>query len=254
MNNNNNRKKLNFKQNHFGYKKREEWFDGINAHVGYLPESVSIKDIDQGFTDMVKKELSPVVELIRGGETINDRMPAFFLTAERWAEISKTWEFTNEMKDISLPFITIVRNPDAQPGTGQGGFFNIPGRRNWTYMKVPNAQHGRSGVDLYKIPQPTAVDLTYEVKVFTNKLSDLNLSSELFRREYNAIQKYVTIKGHPMPTKNESVSDESILDLEERKMYIISYEILLQGYILNENDFEIVSSIDRIDSSAGISE
>ena len=247
-NNNNVRKKLNFKQNHYGVPKRQEWLDEINASVGYLPESVNIRDIDGAFTKMVESELAPIAKLMTKGGIVTEKMPVFFITMDRWSEISKTWDFTTDDKlsEITFPFMTIVRKPDVQVGTGQNGYYNIPGRRNWTYMKVPNTEHGRDGVDLYKIPQPTSIDLNYEVRVFTNYTSDLNSSLELIHKNYNAIQKYVVVKGHPMPTKNESINDESILGIDDRKLFSLSYDILLQGYILDENDFEIVSTIDRM--------
>lgn len=240
------KKKLNFKQNHYGVEKRQEWADLIHAQSGFLPQGINIKDIDQEFISMVKNELSPICEFIHGGEVKKDKVPVFFLTSQRWAEFSKTWEFTNEMKDLSLPFITIVRTSDIQVGTMYDGFYNIPGRRNWTYMKVPNTTNDMDGVDLYKIPQPTPIDLTFEVKFFSNKISEINTFSENFHKNYNALQKYIIVKGHPISTKNESVSDESVLDLEERKMFITSCEILVKGFILDENDFEVVSSINRI--------
>jgi hypothetical protein len=32
----------------------------------------------------------------------------------------------------------------------------------------------RKGFDVYKVPQPTSVDMTYEVRIFTNRMKDLN--------------------------------------------------------------------------------
>jgi hypothetical protein len=68
-----------------------------------------------------------------------------------------------------MPFITILRKPDIQQGQNQAGLWNIPGRRTYTYMKVPTWDGARSGVDLYKVPQPVSVDLTYEIRIFTTK-------------------------------------------------------------------------------------
>jgi hypothetical protein len=51
--------------------------------------------------------------------------------------ISKTWQFSDKYKNISLPFITIIRKPDIQQGQNQAGLWNIPGNRTYTYTKIP---------------------------------------------------------------------------------------------------------------------
>ena len=53
------------------------------------------------------------------------KVPVIFLTLQRWSEFTKTWQFTDEHKDIQMPFISIVRNPDIQPGQNQAGLWNI---------------------------------------------------------------------------------------------------------------------------------
>ena len=62
---------------------------------------------------------------------------------------------------------------------------------------------------------------------------------------YNARQAYINVNGHPMPTIRESVSDESPYDLDGKRFYINLNEITLQGYILNEDDFQVVPTISR---------
>jgi hypothetical protein len=92
-------------------------------------------------------------------------VPVIFLTIQRWTEFSKTWQFSINIKNIELPFITVVRK-DIQQGQNQAGLWNIPGNRSYTYMKVPTWDGARKGFDVYKVPQPTSVDMTYEVRIF----------------------------------------------------------------------------------------
>ncbi len=146
-----------------------------------------------------------------------------------------------------MPFVTIVRQPDIQVGTNQAGLYNIPGKRTYTYMKVPTWDGSRKGIDLYKVPQPTAVDITYEVRIFTNKMKDLNLFNSLIHTEFQSRQRYITVKGHPMPVHLENISDESNLeDLDGRRFYVQFYELKLLGYILNEDEFEVIPTINRV--------
>lgn len=238
---------INFEQDSFGIERQQEWLDGIDKFGGYLPKGIYLKDIDTSFIEFVNRELSPVTKLKKSDGIIEEPMPVIFLTAQRWAEFTKTYDLTlDEFKDISLPFITIIRNNDVQVGTINNGNYNIAGRRNWIQLEVPTFENGRKGVDLYKIPQPTAVDLTYEVRVFSSRVNEQNSASEKIHLKFDELQKYLIVHGHPMPVKFESVSDESEMDLEDRKIFITTYEMLVQGYILDEKEFEVISSVNRV--------
>lgn len=221
-----------------GPNKRQEILDDIADDGTFLPRGVSYEDMDKEFIEFVKKDLDIVIN--------GEKVPVIFLTIQRWAEFTRTWEFTDKFKDMKLPFISIVRKPDVQVGTNQAGLWNIPGHRTYTYTKVPTLEGGRKGVDLYKIPQPTCVDVTYEVRLFCNRMSDLNKLNTEIQLTYQARQHYINVNGHPMPTELETVGDESpIEDFENRRFYVQLFEILLKGYILNEDDYEIIPTFNR---------
>ena len=229
---------INIHPGKIGPERRQEILDDIADKGTFLPRGVSEEDMDETFIEFVNNELSISVD--------GQKVPVLFLTIQRWSEFSKTWQFTDKYKDIQLPFITVVRQPDIQQGQNQAGFWNIPGNRTYTYMKVPTWDGDRKGVDLYKVPQPTPVDITYEVRVFTNKMKDLNKLNSLVQRTFQSRQAYINVKGHPMPVHLENISDESnIDDFENRRFYVQLYEMKLLGYILDENDFEVVPTINR---------
>ena len=113
-------------------------------------------------------------------------------------------------------------------------------------MKVPTWDGVRRGMDLYKVPQPTSVDLTYEVRIFTNKMKDLNKFNRKIQRAFQSRQCYINVNGHPMPLHLENIGDESnIEDFENRRFYVQMFEMKLLGYILDEEDFEVVPTINR---------
>ena len=232
------RKDINLIRQKVGFEQRQSILDDI-AHKGtFLPRGVRYEDIDSTFIDFVEKDLSIVID--------GEKVPVIFLTLQRWSEFSKSWQFTDKYKDIKMPFITIVRLPNPQVGRNQAGLFNIPGRKTYTYMKVPTFEGGRRGVDMYKIPQPTSVDLTYEVRLFCNRMKDLNKLNELVQLTFQSRQYYVRVNGHPMPIHLESIGDESnIDDFENRRFYVQPYELVLYGYILNEDDFEVIPTVNR---------
>lgn len=231
-------KNINVKHKKIGPEKIQEIFNGITDHGTFLPKSVLEEDLDASFIDFVTKGLEIVID--------GDKVPVTFMTIQRWAEFSKTWQFSDKFKDIKLPFISVIRRPDIQVGTNQAGLWNIPGNRTYTYMKVPTWNGNIKGIDTYKIPQPTAIDVTYEVRLFCGKMRDLNKLHRKVQQTFQSRQHYIEANGHPMPVILENVGDESnIDDFENRRFYIQQFEMKLMGYILDSDDFEIVPTINR---------
>lgn len=232
------RNNINVQPTKIGPERRQEILDDISYKGSFLPKGVSEEDMDQSFIEFVGDDLSISLD--------DKKVPVLFLTIQRWSEFSKTWSFSDEYKDIQFPFITIVRKPDIQVGQNQAGNYNIPGKRTYTYMKVPTWDGVRKGVDLYKIPQPTSVDVSYTVRIFTNRMRDLNKFNSLVHKTFQSRQAYINVKDHPMPVLLESISDESnIDDFENRRFYVQTFEMTLMGYILDENDFEVIPTINR---------
>ncbi len=223
-----------------GPERRQEILDGIADKGTFLPKGVLELDMDETLVSFFQsdKGLSLTID--------GKKVPVIFLTIQRWTEFSKTWQFSDKYKDIELPFITIVRKPDIQQGQNQAGLWNIPGNRTYTYMKVPTFDGVRRGIDLYKVPQPTPVDMSYEIRLFTNRMKDLNKFNRSIQRAFQSRQCYINVNGHPMPLYLENIGDESnIDDFENRRFYVQLFEIKLCGYILDEEDFEVVPTINR---------
>lgn len=231
---------ININPSNIGPERRQELLDDISARGTFLPRGVLEEDMDQSFLEFLTndKRMSLTID--------GQKIPVIFLTIQRWTEFSKTWQFSDKFKNIELPFITVVRKPDIQQGQNQAGLWNIPVSRTYTYIKVPTWDGARRGVDLYKIPQPTSVDLTYEVRLFTNRMKDLNKFNRLIQRAFQSRQCYISVNGHPMPLHLEAIGDESnIDDFENRRFYVQLFEMKLLGYILDEDDFEVIPTINR---------
>ena len=232
------KKNIKFINQNIGPEKRQDYLDDIDYKGGYLPKSIYYEDIDQTFIDFVDEILEIEINGVK--------VPVYFLTIQRWAEFSKTWDTADKFKNIKIPFITVVRKPDVQVGSNQSGLWNIPGHKLYTYMKVPTYIGGRKGIDLYKIPQPTSVDITYEVRFFCNRMRDLNMFNRKTQFTFQSRQYYINVNGHPMPIHLENIGDESqINDFDRRRFYVQNFEMKVLGYILDENDFEFVPTINR---------
>jgi hypothetical protein len=234
------RTNINIKPQKVGFEERQSILDGIADKGTFLPRGILEEDHDQTFIDFIENDER--ISLTIDGE----KVPVIFLTIQRWTEFSKTWQHSDKYKDIKIPFITIVRKPDIQQGENQSGLWNIPGNRTYTYMKVPTWDGIRKGIDLYKIPQPTPINLNYEVRLFTNRMKDLNKFNRKIQRAFQSRQCYINVNGHPIPLHLESIGDESnIDDFENRRFYVQLFEMKLLGYILDEEDFEIVPTLNR---------
>ena len=241
------RKYVNITPHKQGFEQRQSILDDIANKGTYLPKGILHEDMDNEMINYVTNE----IDLSLAGE----KVPVIFLSTQRWAEFSKTWQYTDIDKNIKLPFITIVRKPDAQQGTNYAGTFNIPGRPTFTYMKIPTWDGNRKGFDIYKIPQPVSVDIMYEVRLFCNRMRDLNLMNRKMLTSFSSLEKYIKVNGHPIPLILDSIGDESsISNLEERKYYVQLFTIKMLGYLLDEDDFIITPAINRAVNFYEISE
>ena len=220
--------------------RREELLEKINKDGTYLPKSLLHADLDRGFLDFVRDDLRTVVE----GKLV----PTIdvLITTQNWAQFTETWNFQNIDKNAEPPFIGTVRVPEVKFGTNPALVYNIPNRRQYYYAQVPTWDGQRAGMDIYKIPQPIPVDISYDVRIFAYRQQDLNRFNSIVLKHFQSRQAYTIVNGHYIPIVLEDTSDESeIKDLESKRFYVQLYSFMLQGFILDPEDFEVTPGISR---------
>ena len=230
--------------------RRKELADFITEDGTFLPKSVLHEDMDGGMLDFVKDQLGVTIS----GKKINiiDRI----LTLQRWGEFANTWTFANEDRNVELPFIVVVRKPDVQYGTNPSLQYTIPDRKQFHFAKVPTWDGVRKGMDVYTIPQPVPVDITYDVKIVSNRMRELNTFNRKVMQKFTSRQAYTFVKGHYIPIVMTSLSDESVIDTDNRRYYQQNYQFQLQGFLIDEEEFEVKPAVTRsllffdVDSSA----
>jgi hypothetical protein len=220
--------------------RRQELVDKINRDGTYLPKSLLHADLDGGMLDFVKNELKTVVD----GKVVP--MIDILITTQNWAQFTQTWDIQNLDKNSEPPFITIVRIPEVKFGSNPALVYNIPNRRQYFYAQVPTWDGQRSGMDIYKIPQPVPVDITYQVKIVCNRMRELNQFNKNVIEKFASRQAYQVIKGHYIPIVQGNISDESVMDIEKRKYYVQSYEFTMLGFLIDEDEFEVSPAISRV--------
>lgn len=223
----------------FGLPRREELLEKINKDGTYLPKSILHADLDGGFLDFVKEDLELVVD---GKKVPNIDI---LITTQNWAQFTQTWDFQNIDKNTEPPFIAVIRVPEVKYGTNPATIYTIPNRKLFFYVQVPTWDGNRQGMDIYKIPQPVPVDITYQVKIVCNRMRELNQFNKQVLEKFSSKQAYCVIKGHYIPIVMGGISDESIMDVEKRKYYIQSYDFTMLGFLIDENEFEVMPAISR---------
>ena len=222
------------------YPRREQLLEKINKDGTYLPKSILHADLDGGMLNFVQNELQTIVD----GQVIP--MVDIIITSQNWSQFTETWNFQDLDSNVSPPFITVVRNPEVKFGTNPATIYNIPNRKQYFYAQVPTWDGNRNGMDIYKIPQPVPVDITYSVKIICNRMRELNALNKNILEMFASRQAYTTIKGHYIPIIMNNLTDESVMNIDKRKYYIQSYDFTMLGFLIDENEFEVAPAVSRV--------
>lgn len=222
------------------YARREQLKDYINKDGTYLPKSVLHADLDRGMLDFVKNDLTLVVS----GKLVP--MIDIIITTQNWSQFTETFTFVDQDFNVTVPFINVVRLPEVKYGSNPSLQYTIPNRKEFYYASVPTWNGNQEGMDIYKIPQPVPVDVTYNVRIVCNRMRELNQFNKLVLQKFSSKQAYTFIKGQYVPIVMNSISDESISDLDKRKYYVQNYDFTMLGYLIDEDEFEIKPAISRI--------
>jgi hypothetical protein len=221
--------------------RRQELLDRITKSDSFLPDSILHEDLDGGMLDFIKKNFVVVSD----GKNI-PIIPKI-LTIQRWAQFQNTWEFSDDDGNIDLPFIAIIRKPDVQPGTNPVVQRTIPDRQTFYYASVPTWNGNQLGADVYRIPQPVAVDITYEISIVCNKIRDLNRFNKIVLQKFSSRQAYTSVKGHFIPIVLDSIDDNTPMDtLDGRRFYIQNYKFTMLGFLVDSEEFEVKPAVSRM--------
>lgn len=220
---------------------RSELLNKIIDNDTYLPDSILHDDLDLGMLEYVKTHFV----IISDGVQI-PIIPKI-LTIQRWSEFENNWEFTDDEDNIKLPFISVIRKPDVQPGTNPSIQRTIPERANFYYSSKLTWDGIQLGGEVYKIPQPVAIDISYDVNIVCNKFTDLNKLNQKILQKFSSRQSYTIVKGHYIPIVLDSVNDNTSMDtIDGRRFYLQTYKFTLLGYLVDSDEFEVKPAISRL--------
>jgi hypothetical protein len=220
--------------------RRQELLEKITKSDTYLPDSVLHDDLDYGMLEFVKKNFVVVSD----GAAI-PVIPKI-LTIQRWSQIMNTWEFSDTDGNLSVPFVGVIRRPDVQPGTNPSIIRTIPDRLQFHYASVATWNGTQMGADVYKIPQPVPVDITFEVTIVCTKLRELNRFNKIVLQKFASRQAYTIVKGHYIPIIMDKVEDNSPIDqIDGRRFYLQNYQFTMLGFLIDQEEFEVKPAVSR---------
>jgi hypothetical protein len=220
----------------YGMDRIEELMRLTDTKTKFLPRTILLEDLDQALFDYVNLEgMKAVIE--------NKAVPTFYLDNDRWGEFSKTWKFMDNDKNVPTPYIT-VRRIDKQAGTRLGVKYRIPQPRKFRYMNVPILDEGQVIYLQFRMPEPTNVDMIYEVALFTKYRVDVNLYDEQVLKNFASRQEYIAVKGNPLPLLFEGFAESNpIENIDGDRFFVSKYALKILGFIQDEKEFEIVKTI-----------
>lgn len=220
--------------------RRQELLEKITKSDSYLPDSVLHDDLDYGMLEFIKKNFVVVSD--------GNQIPVIpkILTIQRWAQIMNTWEFSDDDGNLKVPFVGVIRRPDVQPGTNPSVIRTIPERLQFHYASVATWNGTQMGADVYKIPQPVAVDITFEVTIVCTKLRELNRFNKIVLQKFASRQAYTIVKGHYIPIIMDKVEDNSPVDqIDGRRFYMQTYQFTMLGFLIDQDEFEVKPAVSR---------
>lgn len=212
--------------------RRYELLHKIKKSDTYLPESIFSDDLDLGFLNFVKENFQIEIPIIPK-----------ILTTQRWGEVANTWTFSDNSSVIKVPFISVIRKPNIQPGSNPITIRTIPERKPFYYNIIQSTSE-KSG-EIFKIPQPIAVDITYDVIIVTQKLRDLDKLNKIVLTKFASRQAYTVVKGHYIPIILNNINDNTNNNVDSRKFYLQTYEFTLLGFLIDENEFEVKPLVNK---------
>lgn len=203
----------------------------------FHPEGIQLDDIDLAFFEDLKSDIPS----FRGKE-LNVVWP----NVQKWGDFLNTFKIQDEDGNVARPYCVVQRTA-SKKGTKNSEKYNIPNNRLFTYAKIPVTDPDGKliGADIYQIPQPITIDLTYEVAFTSSTQVEMNRFVEYMYTKYASFQSYISVKGHFMPVTMENDIFEKSTQVDEEGNYMQKFEFLCKAYIKNPDEFRIVRSIRR---------
>lgn len=210
----------------------------------FLPEKIGLEDLGLG----LKKFLLSQNFSLENSLGIKKQVPIIYTQQEKFAERKMNWaNMVNENgEEISRPFISFSRT-NVKKGTAPQKY-TIPNKRKFTFVKVPKFDGTLKGFDVYRVPQPVYVDVSYEVRFVSHYMEDVDRFYEMMmERAYSDGQGYLNVNGYYMASKIDEPSEENMVDdVTSERVFNVVFPVIVMGKLIDPTKFEKINTITKI--------
>jgi len=223
------------------------WNKIAESNTLFSPYSITKKDIDSGVYSFFLNGEGKVVLTEENSKARNKKgtaignVPIFFPMGEKWAEQQKVDQYADEYNNLMKPFM-LLRRLGSTKGSRLGSGVNYYKNMKMPFFYGKTINNGEECVALIEVPQPTNVDLKYDIIFVSNYVSDLNVFDETFRYIFASGEISVMIKNQWMRMMLEDI-DETIEAADDKKVkyYTQKMSIVFKGFLWNKKDFKITT-------------
>lgn len=216
----------------YGWKRRAGMTMRLMDDQANFPRTLGYEDIDKAVLKWVED-----IDLTYDGKRLNTYR---LFSNQRMSEYGQTWKNLDDKGNLDINFKTITRESNPQKGEIYGGNYNIPSEITFPVgERLVVDENGVECLERYSMRHPVAVNLVYNVSVFTNAYKMLNKMNSIMHREFYGLEKYIFPNGFAIPMELNSVSDESEYTIDDRKYYSQTFQIKVMGYVISEEDYVV---------------
>lgn len=225
------------------YKERvNELVSLTRSRASNLPKPISIEDMDQAMYDYFNEGKMEMISP-KSKKKINV-IPIFDLEAS--ADFVATYKNKNEKGTTQYPFITVRRSEIPRNAETPSSRYIIPDRKKNAVISVPFFDGVFDSYEMYKVPQPVRVDMQYEINLYTRYLEDVNEFAQKLAQIFSGINTALFANGYPLPTKIKALTQTNDNSMEKESIFIVKLDLLTEGRIVDENEFENITPIKQI--------
>jgi hypothetical protein len=200
----------------------------------FLPHPVGLRDMDKSVQELLKTGELSVTPPGANAEPV----PVIWQQSELGAGRTQSWHLlSGTAQNYTPPLMSLLRGSEV-PGTLYGTKSVIPQNQSYTYLRLPTFVDGQKGMERWRVPQPTPVDVPYTVTMVARLTRELNPFIERFVRAFASLQLYLPVNGHQFPlTLREGDKAGTMEEINGDRYYLKAYNLLLQGYLLDEQEY-----------------
>lgn len=202
--------------------------------TGEFIQGIKLYDVDNAISNHMIDTVVPTVDV----EGINVTVPVIYGTPERWKSVQRDGSLRDRNGKIQTPIIMFKRNSidrdDSMPIFNRN--VSYPSFQKWSqknrYDRFSLMTGTEPTYDSYNITMPDYVTLTYEVIIWTSKISHMNQIVEAF--QYATDEYWGDKDKYKFRVKIDSFDNQQEISETTERIIRTNFTMLVNAYLLPE--------------------